>query len=133
MIQEAVYQTAGCTAETIVGGINMNLVPKDGGNRFAGALKYGKSPADWQGNNLTDRLKTLGVSATDKISDFYEVNVEEGGPIVKDKLWFFGTFRNAHYDKPIANTFNLPAGANVPTAFKACVTVIGSCDQGVSD
>src|SRR5258707_4397652 len=76
MIQEAVYQTAGGTAETIVGGINMNLVPKDGGNRFAGALKYAKSPASWQGNNLTPRLQALGVSAVDQISDFYEVNVE---------------------------------------------------------
>jgi hypothetical protein len=35
MIQEAVYQTAGGTAETITGGLTMNLVPKDGGNRFA--------------------------------------------------------------------------------------------------
>src|SRR5262245_12239754 len=39
MIQEAFYHAAGGTAETIVGGINMNLVPKDGGNRFAGAMK----------------------------------------------------------------------------------------------
>ena len=53
MIQEAVYQTAGGTAETITGGVNMNLVPKDGGNRFAGALKYAKSPKQWQGDNLT--------------------------------------------------------------------------------
>ena len=133
MIQEAVYQTAGGTAETIVAGINMNLVPKDGGNRFAGALKYGKSPASWQGNNLTDRLKALGLSATDKISNFYEFNVEEGGPIVKDTLWFFGAFRNAHYDKPIANTFNVPAGSNIPAAVKACLAAPGSCDQGVSD
>jgi hypothetical protein len=133
MIQEAVYQTAGGTAETIVGGINMNLVPKDGGNRFAGALKYAKSPASWQGNNLTPNLIALGVSATDKISNFYEFNVEEGGPIVKDKLWFFGAFRNAHYDKPIANTFNVPAGANVPAYFKQCLAAPGTCDQGVSD
>ncbi len=133
MIQEAVYQTAGGTAETIVGGINMNLVPKDGGNRFAGALKYGKSPASWQGDNLSDRLKTLGISATDKISNFYEFNVEEGGPLRKDTLWFFGAFRNAHYDKPIANTFNVPAGSNIPVAFKACLAAPGSCDQGVSD
>ena len=133
MIQEAVYQTAGGTAETIVGGINMNLVPKEGGNRFAGALKDGKSPARWQGDNLTGRLKTLGVSATDKISNFYEFNVEEGGPLVKDKLWFFGAFRNAHYDKPIANTFNVPAGANAPAFFKACLATPVSCEQGVSD
>ena len=133
MIQEAVYQTAGGTAETITGGITMNLVPKDGGNRFAGALKYGKSPASWQGDNLTPRLQALGVKAVDKISNFYEFNIEEGGPIMKDKLWFFGAFRRAHYDKPIANTFDLPAGANIPKAFNACLANPSSCDQGVSD
>src|SRR4051794_12376170 len=60
MIQEAVYQTAGGAAETITGGLNMNLVPKDGGNRFAGGAKFTKSPSSWQGNNLTDELKGLG-------------------------------------------------------------------------
>ncbi len=133
MIQEAVYQTAGGTAETITGGVNMNLVPKDGGNRFAGALKYAKSPKQWQGDNLTSRIQALGVSATDKIDNFYELNIEEGGPLLKDTLWFFGAFRRAHYDKPIANTFNVPAGANVPAFFKQCLATIGSCEQGISD
>jgi len=133
MIQEAVYQTAGGTAETITGGITMNLVPKDGGNRFAGAMKYGKSPSSWQGDNLTPRLQALGVKAVDKISNFYEFNIEQGGPIMKDKLWFFGAFRRAHYDKPIANTFDLPAGANIPKAFNACLANPSSCEQGVSD
>src|SRR5436305_12883404 len=110
----------------------MNLVPKDGGNRFAGAMKYGKSPASWQGDNLTPRLSALGVKAVDKISNFYEFNVEEGGPILKDRLWFFGAFRRAHYDKPIANTFNL-SGGSVPAAFAACKAAIGTCTQGISD
>ncbi len=133
MIQEAVYQTAGGTAETMTGGITMNLVPKDGGNRFQGGLKYGKSPSSWQGNNLTPELQALGVTATDKISNFYEFNIEEGGPIMKDKLWFFGAFRNAHYDKPIANSFVLPAGVPVPAAFANCLTPAGNCEQGISD
>ena len=133
MIQEAVYQTAGGTAETITGGVTMNLVPKDGGNRFAGAVKYANSPKQWQGDNLTPRLKALGVSAVDKIDNFYEFNIEEGGPIAKDKLWFFGAFRRAHYDKPIANTFNVPAGANIPAFFKSCLATVGSCEQGISD
>src|SRR5207237_7805891 len=107
MVQEMVYQTAGGTAETITGGVNMNLIPKDGGNRFAGTLKYAKSPSQWQGDNLTSSLVTAGVTATDKIDNFYEFNIEEGGPIAKDKLWFFGAFRRANYDKPIANTSNL--------------------------
>src|SRR5262245_64610687 len=134
MIQELVYQTAGGTAETITGGVNMNFVPKDGGNRFAGGLKYAKSPKQWQGDNLTDRLKGLGVSAVDKIDNFYEVNLEEGGPIIKDKLWFFGAIRRAHYDKPIANTFIVPSGAaSVPAGFANCLANPGSCEQGISD
>src|SRR4051794_15600767 len=133
MIQEAVYQTAGGTAETITGGITMNLVPKDGGNRFAGAMKYAKSPKQWQGDNFSDHLRTLGVSAVDKIDNFYEFNVEEGGPIMKDKLWFFGAFRRAHYDKPIANTFSLPSAVNIPATFNSCLKTPGSCEQGISD
>src|SRR5215510_15420130 len=71
MIQEAVYQTAGGSAETITGGLNMNLVPKDGGNRFSGGAKITKSPSSWQGDNLTDDLKAKGVTGVDRIDNFY--------------------------------------------------------------
>ena len=133
MIQEAVYQTAGGSAETITGGLNMNLVPKDGGNRFSGGARYAKSPESWQGDNLTQHLKDLNVTGVDRIANFYEYNVEEGGPIAKDKLWFYGAFRHARYDKPIANTFITPAGSFYPTAYDACAKNLGSCEQGVSD
>src|SRR3954454_25019691 len=80
MIQQSVYQTAGGSAETITGGLNMNLAPKDGGNRFSGGTKATKSPSSWQGDNLTDDLRSLGVTGVDKISNFWEFNVEQGGP-----------------------------------------------------
>lgn len=133
MIQEAVYQTAGGAAETITGGLNMNLVPKDGGNRFAGGAKFTKSPSSWQGDNLTDGLKSLGVTGVDRISNFYEYNLEQGGPILQDKLWFYGAFRHARYDKPIANTFVVPAGVSFPVGYAACAANPGTCDQGISD
>ncbi len=56
MSQEMVYQTAGGAAETLTGGVTMNLVPKDGGNQFRGGFKWAKSPESWQGDNLTDDL-----------------------------------------------------------------------------
>jgi hypothetical protein len=133
MTQEMVYLTAGGTAETITGGLNINLVPKDGGNRYMGGLKYAKSPSAWQGDNLTDSLRSKGVGGVDRIDNFYEFNIEEGGPLMKDKVWFFGAFRRAHYDKPIANTFDLPSGVPVPQAFQQCRTGAISCDQGISD
>ncbi|HYE88578.1 MAG TPA: TonB-dependent receptor [Vicinamibacterales bacterium] len=133
MTQEAVYQTAGGNAETLTGGVNMNLIPKDGGNQWRGGFKAFKSPESWQGDNFTDHLRSLGVTGVDKIANFYEWNVEQGGPIVKNKLWFFGAFRKARYDRPIANTFRIPAGQNVPQAFAACQRNPASCEQGVSD
>ena len=133
MTQEAVYQTAGGNAETLTGGVNMNLIPKDGGNQFRGGFKAFKSPSSWQGDNLTDDLRALGVSAVDKIDNFYEWNVEQGGPIVKNKLWFFGAYRKAKYDRPIANTFYTPEGVPFPVGFAACASGAISCEQGISD
>ncbi|HET9702392.1 MAG TPA: TonB-dependent receptor [Vicinamibacterales bacterium] len=134
MTQEAVYQTAGGNAETLTGGVNMNLIPKDGGNMFRGGFKGFKSPESWQGDNFTQDLKDMGVTGVDKISNFYEFNIEQGGPIIKNKLWFFGAFRKARYDRPIANTFAIPPGTpNISQAFAACQRNADSCDQGVSD
>jgi hypothetical protein len=105
MVQESVYQTAGGAGETPTGGLNMNLVPRDGGNTFSGSGYASKSPKQWQGNNLTDFLKANGVQSVDKIENFYEFNVSQGGPILRDRLWFFASYRRARYDKPISNTF----------------------------
>lgn len=132
MTQEAVYMTSGGNAETMTGGVNLNLVPKDGGNRYTGGFKAAKSPADWQGDNLTDRLRDAGVRAVDKVSNFYEMNFEMGGPIKRDKLWFFGAYRKARYDKPIANTWVLPANVPAPVGFQQCRSGAISCEQGIS-
>ncbi len=133
MIQEAVYQTAGGNAETITGGLNMNLVPKDGGNSFVGGAKFTKSPKSWQGDNLSERLRGFRIGSVDQIENFYEWNVEQGGPILRNRLWFFGAFRNARYDKPVANVFELPAGVPANLAFLQCTTNPGSCEPGISD
>ncbi len=133
MTQEAVYQTAGGSAETLTGGVNMNLVPKDGGNQWRGGFKFAKSPSSWQGDNLSDDLIAMNVSAVDSISNFYEINVEQGGPIIRNKLWFFGAFRKAQYDKPIANTYYTPDGVPFPVGYQRCSTGAVDCEQGVSD
>ena len=39
--QEMVYQTGGGTVDSPTGGVKINLIPKEGGNRFAGSLFLG--------------------------------------------------------------------------------------------
>jgi hypothetical protein len=106
MVQETVFRTAGGNAEAISGGLNLNLIPKDGGNQFSGNAYAHYSPSSWQGNNLSDSLQAQGVVSVDKIDRFYEFAISEGGPIVRDKVWFFASYRRARYDKPVANTID---------------------------
>ena len=74
------------------------------------------------------------MRAVDKVDNFYEANIELGGPHrCRDKLWFFGAYRKARYDKPIANTFNLPAGVPAPQALRCSASPdFANCEQGIS-
>ena len=69
----------------------------------------------------------------DRVSNFYEWNVELGGPILRDKLWFFGAYRRAHYDKFVPNTFDLPGGVAPPAGLRQPVSSRAvACEQGES-
>jgi len=95
LLQESTYQTSNVTAEVQGGGVYTNLIPKDGGNDFHGALYLGYTPSQFVGNNVTQSLISraqanglstfAGQSAVNRIEDF-DGNVS--GPLIKDKLWF---------------------------------------------
>jgi hypothetical protein len=105
MNQEVSYQTSGIGADTGAGGVRLNMIPREGGNRFSGDFKSAYRPGAWQGNNITqrhiDKGFTQGGTAIDKISDF---TIAEGGPLKRDKLWFFTTARDIRTNNLIANT-----------------------------
>jgi hypothetical protein len=107
MNQEVSYQTSGIGAETSAGGVRLNMIPREGGNRFSGDFKAAYRPGNWQSDNVTDRLQALGLTAgagnaIDRIIDF---TFAQGGPIKQDKLWFFGSARYYSVNNFIANTF----------------------------
>jgi Carboxypeptidase regulatory-like domain len=105
MNQEVSYQTAGIGAETSAGGIRLNMIPREGGNRFNGDFKMAYRPGAWQSSNLTDRHMARGLNAgnaTDRIVDY---TFALGGPIKKDTLWFFTSLRYYSVNNYIANTF----------------------------
>ena len=47
----------------------------------------------FQGNNYTDDLKARGLPTPNALNYSYDVNPSGGGPILKDKLWFFTAAR----------------------------------------
>src|SRR5499427_7237014 len=90
---EVVFSLSGGLGEATTGGPQMNIVGKQGGNRFAGTFFLSGTGDKFQTNNISAQNIAQGLTATGNIQKLWEVNPSLGGPIVKDKLWFFGTFR----------------------------------------
>ena len=129
MIQEMSYQTAGAGADVSPGGLRVNIVSRDGGNRFSGSFFGAWSDGRWQSDNLTPELIGRGLRASDKIDHIYDFNFAEGGPFKRDKLWFFGSVRQWSVNAPIADTFYVPASATQADCQQGRI----ACEQGVDD
>ena len=107
MIQELSIQTSALPAEVSTGGIRMNIIPRDGGNTFHGSLFATGANHSLQSDNLTAALQANGLKIANGISSIYDVNGSLGGPIERDRLWFFTTVRRNSSNNLVANTFNL--------------------------
>jgi hypothetical protein len=87
-VQEVTFRTSGGLGEAETGGPYMNVVPKAGGNSFHGTTGFQFSNSSLQSDNYDDYLRSK-LSAPSQILSLYDVGYSLGGPIKKDKLWFY--------------------------------------------
>ena len=92
-IQEIVVTTAGASAEMPYSGVSINAVPKDGGNRFTGNFFTSDTSKSLQASNLTDELRNRFVTSTTQVKRVWDIGGGLGGPIAKDRLWFYTAHR----------------------------------------
>ena len=122
-VGEVAVELAGTSAETFSGGVRVNIVPKEGGNVFAGNFGFSYSNPDLQSDNLSDSLRRRGVTSTPSLRESYQWGGGAGGPIKEDTLWYFGSVRDWVASRYFAgNFFNrlhgvspLPADPRRPT------------------
>src|SRR5712664_3815997 len=93
--QEVVVETSGMSAERNTGGVQMNIVSKDGGNTFSGSIFAGLTGPSLQSGNLDQMLRSRGLSFAPSVKKSYDIAGVLGGPIKRDTLWFFGGHRRA--------------------------------------
>jgi hypothetical protein len=124
--QEISYITGADTAEMGQGGMRVNMVPKDGGNSFHGNVTANWAPSSWASDNCDSagivggvaqpctRSELFGdltfnqnnkLSNVSQIRKIYDINPGGGGPIMKDKVWFYATYRYWGVDKTVAGSY----------------------------
>lgn len=137
MFEELNITTGGAADVTIqTGGIALNMVTRRGGNKMSLAGRFYLTDGFFQSTNLTPELIAQGVIATNKIQNIKDFGFNAGGPLIKDKLWWWGAYgvqdifvytMYSTQDKTLLNNYNFKLNAQLlpNNRFEALVTAGG--------
>jgi hypothetical protein len=87
--QEVTFTLSGSLGESETGGTTINIIPRTGGNRYNGNFFAAYSGDRFYGKNDGTRPSSL----EHRLLHEYDINGSYGGPIVRDRLWFYGSAR----------------------------------------
>jgi hypothetical protein len=111
--QEIVFSLSGGLGEATTGGPQLNIIGKQGGNTYAGTFFINGSGSAFVNENLSDEQKAQGLSTPLKPLKLWDINPSFGGPIKRDRLWFFASYRYQMNLQSVASMWdNLNAGDN---------------------
>lgn len=90
--EEVDVRTYGNGAEVKEAGAMINMVTKSGGNAFHG--RYSEAYMRQPSQNITPALEARGLKLGTSLQYFNDASGDLGGRIVRDKVWFYGSFRD---------------------------------------
>jgi len=92
--EEIHVTTAGNDIRTRTGGVGINMITKRGTNNFHGGFRGYFSGNDLESANVPDELTAIGVTpaTADHTSESSDYGFEFGGPLLKNRAWFYGSY-----------------------------------------
>jgi hypothetical protein len=113
-LEEMQVVSVSGTAETANPGILLNLIVKSGGNQFHGRYEGTGETDAVQADNITPALRALpNFTVGQGIISYETFNGDLGGPLKKDKLWFYGAYAFQHAERTALNFVAYPQGTNI--------------------
>ena len=103
--QEITFQTDSHNAEFERASVYSNFIPKDGTNTFRGSFSGRYAGQGWQSDNLDEELQNRGLRSGNRINRIWDINPAAGGPIVRDRLWLFASYRHWGTYNTVAGSF----------------------------
>jgi hypothetical protein len=106
--QEVVVDTptGSTSAEYTSNGVVLNVIPREGGNRFSGTLFASGTTHSLQADNMSDALRAAGALTNSGTRSVYDLNAVFAGPVVKNRIWFMTAHRRWGREERIANLFH---------------------------
>jgi hypothetical protein len=116
--QEVVTTTSGGLGEVEVGGPSLSIIPKSGGNSIRGAAYLSGVSSGMVSSNYSDALRNAGLTTPGKLLRQWDYTFGIGGPVMKDRLWYYVTARDEGQYRSIPNVYpNLNAGDATKTLY----------------
>ncbi len=106
-LKKSLWGPPGNDASMPSPGAQVNMVVKSGGNQFHGDFYQDFENSSLQGSNISADQFAKGAGTGTRITGYHDTNGTIGGPIKKDKLWFFGSVRHQYIGTTVTG---YPAG-----------------------
>ncbi len=104
-VQEVAVETGGISAEGSASAMAMNHIVREGSNRFNFTFETRFMTESMQSANLSDELRARGATTPQTLENLHDLAAYVGGPIMQDRLWFYGGVRRWGFKRQIAGLF----------------------------
>jgi hypothetical protein len=101
--EEVAISALGSDVEMNSGGAAVVSTIKSGGNTFKGMENFTYESGSWVGDNNNADLRARGFTGNPNLL-YYEGHADLGGPVMRDKAWFFVAYNTFKIDKVVSGT-----------------------------
>lgn len=115
--EEVFIGTVGLGAEVAVPGVQSQMLGKSGGNKFQGEVYQDYENNSFQSQNIPSDIQARGVRAhSNELQGYRDMSVNVGGPVRKDKVWWYSSYHNQKVVVRVPNFVGPIAGETFDTS-----------------
>ena len=114
---EMQIETNSHGADVQTPGVILNMVPRSGTNLFRGTGSLYDGDDRVQSDNVDADLRGRGVDRSSNLKSYFDGGFDLGGPLAKDKVWFWGAFRYQEIKRFVTGTRNADGSFPIDRTF----------------
>ncbi|MCY3758461.1 MAG: TonB-dependent receptor [Acidobacteria bacterium] len=100
-VEEFTTTAAGADVEMTAPGSLVMMTMKSGGDDFSGMLHADYEHEKFVGDNTDSELEARGYTGNPNLL-FFETHADIGGPILRDRAWFYAFYNHFRIDKAVS-------------------------------